>query len=199
MARYALDFDWCGFELHPEIPAGGMDLSTMFPPEMVKGMHARLQQVADDLGVTIRPQARAPSTKPALVLSAYARTHGALDAFREHTMDAYWRDGLDIEDRGVLRQLCIKSGLDPDDAMGFLDGEQAPHILLAQRREAMQWGVTGIPTWFMLPTGWSPEGAGPDDDDDDDGPRPVRVVGCQPLDVVEQAAQMAGARLRTPD
>ena len=72
MARFELDFDWRGFELHPEIPPGGLDVATMFPRAAVDAMHARLQQVADGMGVPFAPRPHAPSTKPALALSEHA-------------------------------------------------------------------------------------------------------------------------------
>lgn len=153
--------------------------------------HARLLEVADALGVEIHPGDRLPSTKPALALAELARSRGVLAAFRERTMDAHWIDGRDIEDRAVLRELAEGAGLDGDEAMAFLDAPEVPRILAGQRAEAQRWGVTGIPTWFMLPDGWSPADGLPES-----GPRPVKVVGCQPLEVVERAARMAGARPR---
>ena len=80
---------------------GGIDLAEFFPGDKVKGMRARLQQVAADLNVTIGEPDRAPSTKPALIISERACERGVLDAFRTATMDAYWRDGRNIEDRDV--------------------------------------------------------------------------------------------------
>jgi predicted DsbA family dithiol-disulfide isomerase len=166
-----------------------MDLVSFFPPERIKAMRDRLNEVADQLGVAIGTQDHAPSTKPALVLSAFARDRGLLDAFRTVTMDAYWRDGRNIEDRAVLAELAEAAGLSADDALAALDDDSARGILHDQRKEAMRWGVTGIPTWFMLPTGWTPDGSPPPED----GPQAVKVVGCQPLAVVVEAAQLAGA------
>lgn len=168
-----------------------MDLTGMFARPQIDAMHARLSSVADGLNVPFKPRQHAPSTKPALAISAFARQAGKLAPWRDAAMDAHWRDGRDIEDRDILRELATQAGLDADAALAFLDDPQVPQLLADQRAEAHNWGVTGIPTWFMLPTGWSPEDGMPTE-----GPRPVKVVGCQPIEVVEQAAQMAGAKLR---
>lgn len=189
--RYELDFEWRGFELHPGIPPGGLAPSRMFAPAQVAAMHARLSAVAADLGVPFTPRDHAPSTKKALALSEYARGQGRLDAWREAAMGAHWQDGRDLEDPAVLRELAAAAGLDPDEALAFLDDPSVPGLLDAQRAEARAWGVTGIPTWFLLPAGWRPEDGLPET-----GPRPVRVVGCQPWEVVERAAEMAGAAPR---
>ena len=155
-------------------------------------MHHRLSEVGASLGVPFTPRPHAPSTKPALLLSEFARDHGQLDAWREAGMNAHWRDGRDIEDRDVLGELLTEVGLDVDAAWAAVDSDEAPRILHRQRNQATQWGVTGIPTWFLLPAGWSFGDPRPADGE----PQPIRVVGCQPMEVVLQAAERAGARLR---
>lgn len=160
----------------------------MFPRHVLDRMHGRLQKVADDFGVPFKTSPHAPNTKRALALSAWAAEQGQLDAWRAHAMDAYWKDGRDLEDDGVLRELLTASGLDATAGLAFLDDPSVPDLLRAQREDAHRWGVTGIPTWFMLPDGWSPGDPRPET-----GPKPVMVVGCQPMEMVERAAVMAGA------
>ncbi len=158
-------------------------------------MNERLAEVAAGLGVAFEPRSHAPNTKRALALAHFAATRAdgtaRLDAWRTAAMNAYWRDGLDIEADDVLSACAEEAGLDASEAFAFLGSPDVPEILTAQRAEARRWGVTGIPTWFMLPRGWAPGADWPQS-----GPQPVRVVGCQPLEVVERAAQMAGARPR---
>ncbi len=191
LSSFEIAFQWRGFELHPEIPLGGVDISAVLPQPTVDAMNARLTKMADTLGVPYTPRAHAPNTKRALALSAFAADQGRLDPWRTAAMNAHWRDGRDLEDPEVLRALATEAGLDPDAALAFLDDPRVPTLLQAQRDDAARWGVTGIPTWFMLPAGWTPEQGMPES-----GPRPVRVVGCQPAEVVARAAEMAGATPR---
>ena len=186
--RYALDFEWRGFELHPATPAGGLDLASLYPADRLAAGHARLAEVAAGFGLPFTARPRMPCTRPALAIAELARRNGRLDAWRTGAMEAHWVDGRDIEDRAVLGDLAAKAGLDPAEALAFLDAPEVAGLLTAQRALARKWGVTGIPTWFILPDGWH-EG----DPMPTSGPRPVRVVGCQPMDVVEGAAHAAGA------
>lgn len=166
----------------------------MFSAAQVRSMWDRLHEVAGTLGLTFTPQAHAPNTKPALAIVELARRQGRLDAWREAGMNAYWRDGRNIEDPAVLRELAADAGLDPSEALAFLDTAEVPGLLAQQRQAAMRWGVTGIPTWFLLPAGWSMG----DDRPPEGEPQPVRVVGCQPMDVVLRAAELAGATPASP-
>ena len=188
-ARYALDFEWYGFELHPDLPPGGRSLADVFPNAQIQATHRQLANVARDFGVTFTPRMHMPSTRPAFAIAALARKEGVLDAWRSHVMEAYWEDGRDLEDRDVLGELAQASGLDADAAVSFVDDPRVDRILKKQREQAYLWGVTGIPTWFVLPAQWEPGDARPPAG----RPQPSKVVGCQPLAVLEEAARKAGA------
>ena len=61
-------------------------------------------------------------------------------------------------------------------------------------REAQRWGVTGIPTYFLLPDGWTPGSPPPAS-----GAQPVRIVGCQPYEGVVVGCKRAQIRRRSHD
>ena len=119
--------------------------------------------------------ARMPNTRRALAAAEYARERGRLDAFRHGAMDAYWRDGLDLEDASVIRAVAAAAGLEPAPTAAAMNDS----VYLARvddvRREASAAGVSGIPTFFL---------------------GDAVVVGCQPYPVLAAAAERAGARKR---
>jgi len=51
-AEFDVELDWRGFELHPEIPAGGMPLDAMFGAERVARIRPYLLDFARAQGVT---------------------------------------------------------------------------------------------------------------------------------------------------
>ena len=172
----SITVEWCGFELHPGTPRGGMPLSALFPAARVPGLKQHMARFAADFGVTgiLHPD-HIPSTRRVLAIAELARDRGRLDPFRQAAMVAYWREGRDLEkdqDLGAIAEgvgLLANEALVAADDLGFLarvDGRQAD----ARRR-----GVTGIPT-FMFGN--------------------EAVVGCQPYEVVAAAARRAGARPR---
>ena len=177
-AEFDVELDWRGFELHPEIPAGGVPLDAMFGAERVARMRPYLLDFAKAQGVTgmVVPPHK-PSTRKALALAEWARDRGKLHEVRTALMDAYWRHGLDVEDDAVLARVAEDVGLDGGAAIGE---SRAPEILArvaAMGRDAAAAGVTGIPT-FDVGT--------------------ERIVGAQPYPVLAEAVVRQGGRPRAP-
>ena len=166
--------EWRGFELHPEIPAGGISTERLFGPGGRERAREYLKSFAASFGIhDMRQPDHIPSTRPALAVAERARDEGLLDPFRVAAMDAYWREGRDIERPAVIRALADMVGLDPDEAVAAMmdavgSGSQAEFG--RTRAEANAAGVTGIPTLFI-------------------GDR--SIVGCQPYEVIEAAVLSA--------
>lgn len=195
LTRLVGDFDfelhWQGFELHAGTPRGGMLLAELFKGRPIEQMRAHTTQFAASLGVTLHQPDRLPNTRRALAMAEYARDQGRLDAFRDLAMDAHWEEGRDIEADDVLRDLASRAGLDGDVALVAADSPPFQARVDEMGAEAQRWGVTGIPTWVLLPDGWSPGDPPPAD-----GSRPVRIVGCQPYETLLAGCMRAGFRRR---
>ena len=151
---------------------GGVPLDEMFGAERVRKMRPYLIDFAKAQGVPgMVVPAHKPNTRKALGLAEWARTQGRLHEVRTGLMDAYWREGRDLEDDGVLAGVASAAGLDGASA---LQGSREPGILervAAMGREAARAGVTGIPTFDV--------GA-------------ERIVGAQPYEVLAAAARRVG-------
>ena len=95
-------------------------------------------------------------------------------------MNAHWREEKDLEADADLAEIAGKAGLD---AQAALRASRDPAYLArvdAVRAEANQLGISGIPTFVF--------------GDPEDGP--LAVVGCQPHEILAEAAQRAGAKRR---
>ena len=168
-----------GFELHPSTPRGGRRVAELFAGRPLGPMQDQLRGFAAGFGVDMRFPERMPNTRRPLAMAEHARDKGLLHPFRDAVMDAHWTEGRDIEDTAVLRALAEGVGLDPDAAIAAADGPQMAARVDALGGEARAWGVTGIPTYFLLPDGWQPGQA-----ELPNGARPVGIVGCQSYEKV---------------
>jgi predicted DsbA family dithiol-disulfide isomerase len=139
-------------------------------------MSTHLARFAATFGVEgLRIPERSPNTRAALALAEHARDQGRLQPLRQAAMDAFWRRGEDLEDREVLARCATEAGLDPVRALAALDDPAVVARVDAMGRDAARAGVTGIPTFLV---------------------GDLRVVGCQPYEVIAAAAEAAGAQRR---
>lgn len=176
-AEFELTVEWCGFELHPRTPRGGMPMSALFPAARLPAMRAHMQQFAAGFGVTgMNHPDHIPNTRRALAIAELARDRDCLDAFRESAMNGHWREGRNLEDDADLRALAGRVGLDPDEALAAADAPEMLTRVDGRQADARRDGVTGIPTFFI---------------------GDEEVVGCQAYEVLAAAARRAGARRRT--
>ncbi len=157
-----------------------MPLQEMFGAERVRKMRPYLLDFAKAQGVSgmVVPEHK-PNTRKALGLAEWARGQGRLHEVRTGLMDAYWREGLDLEDDAVLARVAAAAGLE---GQAVLQGSREPGILervAAMGREAARAGVTGIPTFDV---------------------GEERVVGAQPYAVLAEAVVRQGGSARVrPD
>jgi len=140
-------------------------------------MAAHVTRFAAGFGVDLRVPERSPNTRAVLAVAEYARAVGRLHPFRDAAMAAHWRDGRDLEDPQVLAECALEAGLDPAAAVAAVDDPLMRRRVAAMGRDAARAGVTGIPTFLV-------------------GKR--RVVGCQPYEIIAEAAELEGAVRRPP-
>lgn len=174
---YDVQVDWRGFELHPEIPRGGVSIERLFLGPMLQRMSEQLLAFSKTRGVPITLPRRIPNSRAALALTEYARERGALTSVREAAMQALWLQGLDLEDRAVLGQIAARAGLPVEEAIAFAFSAAGDAAVLARRDEASERGVTAIPTTFI---------------------GRIPILGCQPLQAFTRALERAGAIAAPP-
>jgi predicted DsbA family dithiol-disulfide isomerase len=156
------------------VPEGGAPLSDLFPPERLADMQGYVERFAEGFGVLgMRSSGRIQNTRRTLAVVELAREQGRPHEFRVAAMEAYWRQGLDLEQEAVLREVAERAGLDPDLALAVRKDEAYLARVDALRKDAAGRGVSSIPTFFF-------------------GDLPP-VVGCQPYETLAEAAEAAGA------
>ena len=153
-----------------------MDLARLHPRQGKSEMGSYILKFAAGFGIhDIKPSTRLPNTRRPLAVAEYARDQGKLDAFRSLVMAAHWKEGQDIEDESVLRSLAIASGLDAEAAVRAAANPVYLKRVADTRIEYKKLGVGGIPTFII---------------------GNEIVEGCQPYDILADAARRAGAHIK---
>lgn len=161
--------EWHPFQLNPAMPREGMDrqdyLSQKFGgAERAAQVYARIEAAARDIGLDIdfARIARTPNTLDAHRLIHWAGIEGRQTPVVAALFRAYFREGRDIGDPGVLARIAGDCGMDAAAVAVALRGESDRDDLAARDADAQKKGVTAVPT-YLIDRHYVVQGAQPPD------------------------------------
>jgi predicted DsbA family dithiol-disulfide isomerase len=155
------------FELDPTVPREGVDLDRYLArkfgsADRVAAANDRLGHAGADLGIEFRWEGkRRANTFDAHRLTAWALdTAGpaAQGALHQRLFRAYFTDGLDIGDHGVLARLAGEVGLDAGAATDVLASDAYAEAVRAEELQAAEHEIHAVPT-FVVEDRWAIPGA----------------------------------------
>ena len=130
------------YELHPEIPDGGRLNSRKF---------SVLADLADQMSLPFmapkkfRPTRRAHQA--ALLVDHIDPGNSRL--FMDNLFRAIWVEDLDIESPEVLLKLASSSIVPPDLLQRVVLNDELAPAIGASIKKALEWGITGTPSWVI--------------------------------------------------
>jgi predicted DsbA family dithiol-disulfide isomerase len=147
---------WNPFQLNPDMPKEGRDRAAyrawkFGSPEKAAALDQRITEAAAAVGLGFRTDlmTRTPNTIDAHRLIWFAARNGVQDAAMEAVFKAYFINGQDIGDHGVLADCAVETGLPRQTVLDFLVGDLAEHEMRAADRAAREAGVSGVPSFFL--------------------------------------------------
>ncbi len=152
----AVSVHWKPFELNPDMPVEGMDRvayrSRKFGSwEYSQKLDAHVTAAAAQAGLTMRYDLmkRTPNTFNAHRLIWLAEQDGVQDAVVEGLFSAYFVEGRDVGDKGVLADLAAAAGIDRARASIFLAGTQGTDEVAEAEAASKRGGMNGVPTFVI--------------------------------------------------
>ena len=151
MAReFWVDIEWVPFELHPEIPDGGLPREDLRLPQR-PGVGDYLRELAADAGLPMRSNPTVANGHRALEATEWARAQGRdpFDRLHRALFHAYFAQARNISTRGQVLDVVRAAGLDADACAAALDaGAFRAHIdELTQVARAQ--GIQGTPVFIF--------------------------------------------------
>lgn len=147
---------WRPYQLDPSIPPGGLDRAEYMAKKF--GRSNRLQEIHDNLtrlgaevGVPFAFDKikRSPNTLDAHRLIRWAAGANAQSAVVDRLFKAYFVEGRDIGDRGVLVEIASECGLDAKLAEKFLAEGADVEAVSEEIEQAQTMGITGVPFFIF--------------------------------------------------
>jgi predicted DsbA family dithiol-disulfide isomerase len=147
---------WRPYQLDPTIPAGGLDRADYMAKKF--GKSGRLQTAHDNLtrlGAEVGlPFAfdkikRAPNTLDAHRVIRWANSAGVQGKVVDRLFKAYFVEGRDIGDRGVLTDIAGECGLDAQLVEKLLAEGADVDLVREEIAQAQAIGVSGVPFFIF--------------------------------------------------
>jgi|GEM_PF-268254 len=111
--KFPVDVEWRPFELHPETPPGGADLSGRLGSSARAAAYANnIVVLAGESGLAMRMPPVVANSHLALEAAEFARERGGFDAYHRALFRAYFEQARDIGDAEVLCDLARETGVD---------------------------------------------------------------------------------------
>jgi predicted DsbA family dithiol-disulfide isomerase len=154
-ADHPFRIEWHPFQLNPDMPAEGVDkhdyLAAKFGEDRLVQMHLRLKEASRAAGAEIDPDTprRMPNTLDAHRLIHWAGLEGRQTAVVSAIMRAYWREGRDIGNAGVLADIAAAAGMDRAVTARLLASDADADDIRARDADARAKGVTAVPTFLI--------------------------------------------------
>ena len=167
-ADHPFRIEWHPFQLNPDMPAEGVDkhdyLAAKFGEDRLVQMHLRLKEASRAAGAEIDPDTprRMPNTLDAHRLIHWAGLEGRQTAVVSAIMRAYWREGRDIGNAGVLADIAAAAGMDRAVTARLLASDADANDIRARDADARAKGVSAVPT-FLIAQQYVVSGAQPPD------------------------------------
>jgi predicted DsbA family dithiol-disulfide isomerase len=112
--EFDVDVTWWPFELHPETPREGRDISAMVD-RRGSAYRQHLRDYAAEAGITLASNRRLANSHRALELAEFARDRGAFQPVHDALFRACFEEGRDIGDASVLAGIATAAGLDDEE------------------------------------------------------------------------------------
>ena len=147
---------WRPYQLDPSIPPEGIDrqdylLRKFGDPQQIVAMHQRItaQGLEDGIAFNFVGIDRSPNTFDAHRLIRWASEVGLADEVVESLFEAYFIDGRDIGDHGVLLDIADRAGMRRDGVAKLLESTEAREEVTIEILQAQQMGIQGVPCFIF--------------------------------------------------
>ncbi|HXZ68126.1 MAG TPA: DsbA family oxidoreductase [Alphaproteobacteria bacterium] len=143
------------YRLDPSLPPEGMArteyMRAKFGDAPLTSMERRLIETGDELGIKFAFDkiARSPNTLDCHRLILWAASAGVQDAVVEDLFSRYFEQGADVSELAVLADVARNAGLDPEQVLELLQGDDDRDYIESEDERARRMGIEGVPCYIV--------------------------------------------------
>jgi predicted DsbA family dithiol-disulfide isomerase len=151
---------WNPYLLRPDIPAGGVPLSAIMPPEILARAEATIVEITSAAGLPLNRPALVPNTHLAHEIGFLADAKGLGDAYHRATLRANFAQARNVGDPKVLAEIGEELGMDRDEIIEALHTGRYRAEVDRAVDHALELGIRSVPG-FVFASGSGFSGAQP--------------------------------------
>jgi predicted DsbA family dithiol-disulfide isomerase len=152
----AFDVQWRPYQLDPNIPREGVDRASYMKAKFGDGPRVaamseslKAEGLREGISFAFEKIDRRPNTIDSHRLIRWAAVAGMQDSVVERLFAAYFLEGRDIGDPGVLEFLAADVGLDSVQVAELLADDTDRAAVEREAKLAGEMGITGVPTFIF--------------------------------------------------
>ncbi len=111
-------------------------------------VRARLKRAAEEVNLPLTDRNMTYNSRKATELGKWAEDMGNGDAWHDAVFRAYFAEGLNISDTGVLKDLCRGIGLDPETAEDVMAKRTFRKAVDEDWEYSLRIGISAVPSFL---------------------------------------------------
>ncbi len=151
---------WNPYLLRPDIPAGGVPLTSILPLGRLERAEAAVREATQAVGLPLHRPVLVPNTRQAHEIGFLAETRGLDDAYHRAVFSAYFAQARNIGDAEVLAEIGEEVGIARDEILEVLHSGRYRTEVDRATTDAFERGIRSVPN-FIFASGRRFSGAQP--------------------------------------
>lgn len=140
---------WKPYLLRPDIPASGVLLASILPPDRMERSEAAIREATAAAGLPLNRPMVVPNSRHAHEVGFLAEARGLDDAYHRAVFQAYFAQARDIGDSEVLAEIGAEVGMDRDEIREVLRSGKYRAEVDRATAEAFQRGIRSVPNYIF--------------------------------------------------
>lgn len=145
---FDVEVKWWPFELHPETPVEGRHVDEILPPNNPRRAAIRdhLRNIAEESELPLVSNRTIANSHRALEAAEFARDRGKFDEMHWALLNAYFAEGKNVGDLGVVTGIVEQVGLDVDEWRSEVEAGRYAGLVDFATKVAREQGISSTPT-----------------------------------------------------
>lgn len=144
----SLNDDWVSWEIHPDVPQAGSNLSEVVQVADLEQRRKMLNAMGGPVGLAPGEKTFVPNTRKALCAVEFARENLKLHEWVDAVYRTSFVEQKNIGELAVLLSIAEGIGLDPAALRLALNSRRYEPVLLEHDRECLEKKIAWVPTVF---------------------------------------------------